>query len=459
MHHGGGQDEDGIHNFELWASQTCAHAQFSSVVVGSAEFALDVRLAYRRCLEFDASDAPGQDAAAVRGDRSFVVAVVADGVGQSFFGNLAARHLCGWLIRTLWARRALPPSAEDLAVGLHAEERVLAEMVGGISIDDGNLLKREALRRAQQKGSQAVFSALLWDVVGGHGHLYQVGNVTATVVCEPGDRQEFAADPAGRWSTGSQSQLRLRQHTVDSCSQIILQSDGVSSRWRLDDLNETMFDALAAECATDDDVAIVAISLVRRTEAQLVMGTHAERPEEDSAPPSLISLVGEAAPSTSVAREVVDTGCPDSPLDAALSTRKGATRLTRRHALRAAVGFGCVALVALLVWQSVVQRATGPSGVYPSSAVDSVVASSSPASPDTPAITLPLHPGVTAGVTPGTVRCLTAAPEDAVPAQSVIDRMEMHFEREPTELFLKRAGQHLSPEIWMHLSRDLEVPV
>src|SRR4051812_13744902 len=45
---------------------------------------------YRRCREYDPKDGEGQDEVVLFTDRQRVIAVLADGVSQSFYGQLAA---------------------------------------------------------------------------------------------------------------------------------------------------------------------------------------------------------------------------------------------------------------------------------------------------------------------------------------------------------------------------------
>jgi hypothetical protein len=50
-------------------------------------------MGYRRSLGFDERNNPGQDYAVIRAESSYIVGIVADGVSQSFYGDLAAYHL------------------------------------------------------------------------------------------------------------------------------------------------------------------------------------------------------------------------------------------------------------------------------------------------------------------------------------------------------------------------------
>src|SRR3954465_4839137 len=60
-----------------------------------------ISIGYRRCRDFDQSNSPGQDFATVRADSKDVVGIVADGVSQSFLGNIAAKFLGTELLEVL----------------------------------------------------------------------------------------------------------------------------------------------------------------------------------------------------------------------------------------------------------------------------------------------------------------------------------------------------------------------
>src|SRR6185295_2679194 len=91
---------------EIISEQQSDAIQFEELCIesvkGNAEDCVSVSLGYRRCKDFDEGNQPGQDFASVRGDKHYIVGVVADGVSQSFYGNLAAAYLSQFLLGYLW---------------------------------------------------------------------------------------------------------------------------------------------------------------------------------------------------------------------------------------------------------------------------------------------------------------------------------------------------------------------
>ncbi|MES2179299.1 MAG: protein phosphatase 2C domain-containing protein [Gemmatimonadota bacterium] len=255
--------------FELRASQTSGRNQFASITLAVKDHDLRVHLGYRRCLVFDADDRPGQDAGVIKGDATHAVAVIADGVGQSYFGNLASSYLSEWLLSVLWQRRHSPPTEEEFVVSLREQEKVFAPTVDDCSHTVRSRLHQAALDRARAKGSQTVFAALLLDVVTAECHLYQVGDVKAIVFLEDGSSQDVDSDAAGRWSSKGRTALCLRHTKVSRVSRIVLKTDGASADWGRSTnalANDAIaFDMMAAACAPDDDVAVAQIALARAT--------------------------------------------------------------------------------------------------------------------------------------------------------------------------------------------------
>jgi VCBS repeat-containing protein len=227
---------------------------------------IDLVLGYRRSLDFDAQDSPGQDYAAVRADANgYVVGVVADGVSQSFYGHLAAYHVSDSLLNVLWQERTRPPSADELERELkRLEKKVAQEVVENHPIPDNLVrLHREALEDKRSKGSQAVFAAFVLNASRKQLHLYQVGDVDA-IVHYPNKRPELIhAPPKGRWSSAGRSEMRLKLTTYDGnegASGIVIKSDGVGRDWGLKEkaLSGRAFALLSEERAGVDDVSFVA---------------------------------------------------------------------------------------------------------------------------------------------------------------------------------------------------------
>src|SRR5207244_2080033 len=82
--------------------QLSSEAQYEEKTWSSSSYSCVVSVGYRRCRDFDLSNQPGQDYAAAQSDSNYVVGVVADGVSQSFYGNLGAETLSEGLLEELW---------------------------------------------------------------------------------------------------------------------------------------------------------------------------------------------------------------------------------------------------------------------------------------------------------------------------------------------------------------------
>ena len=90
------------------AEQQSGEVQYHDYSVPLLDTFASVCVGYRRCRDFDVENKPGQDFVAVKGDVNYIVGVVADGVSQSFYGNIAAKAVGEWLIEMLWENRQQP---------------------------------------------------------------------------------------------------------------------------------------------------------------------------------------------------------------------------------------------------------------------------------------------------------------------------------------------------------------
>lgn len=221
-------------------------------------------LGYRRCSEFDLNNQPGQDFAVMRRDDTYVVGIVADGVSQSFYGNLAAEWVSLFLINKLWDNRRDCLSQSDLEQMLRDFEKEKSISVKNFSIPT-NLSTgvQKALAIKQQKdGSQTVFGAFVLNVEKKSACLYQVGDITFIVHYSTGDFQQIYGHPDGRWSSEGKSDFRLKIIELNNIAGIIIKSDGVSEGWGKSlnpkDICRGQFKALATKDCRKDDVSFIA---------------------------------------------------------------------------------------------------------------------------------------------------------------------------------------------------------
>ncbi|MBV9455500.1 MAG: protein phosphatase 2C domain-containing protein [Rubrobacter sp.] len=221
-------------------------------------------LGYRRSLDFDEGNHPGQDFAGVRGgDDGYIVGVVADGVSQSFYGEIAAYCVGKWLLHTFWQERESPPSEDRLEEKLKELETELAPEVVSYPVPQHLApTLREVLENRRSKGSQAVFAAFVWNAKQNTLGLYQVGDVDALIHYPDGSLELDRAAPTGRWSSAGESEMHLKERSYEGISGIVIKSDGAGKEWgeSLADnaLNQSAFTRLAQTRAGDDDVSFIA---------------------------------------------------------------------------------------------------------------------------------------------------------------------------------------------------------
>jgi len=246
--------------FELCAVQKTGSTQFGSVPIALRGNGMRAAVGYRRYRDCDKSDVPGQDFAIARGDTRHLVGVLADGVGQSFYGNLAAEHVCMWLLPELWRRREDPPDEGELEEGLKHAEREFAKVVETVSLSHLPDWHRPALEATRKLGSQAVFAAFIWEFTSGRGYLYQVGDAIA-MVHRNGSSERIEAAPNGRWSSAGRSRLLLLRTALVDTTGILLKSDGADPSWgsQLDrqTADSQEFFEMANRRAENDDVSFV----------------------------------------------------------------------------------------------------------------------------------------------------------------------------------------------------------
>jgi len=229
-----------------------------------------VAAGYRRCREFDAKvpggkQQPGQDFCTFRVDEHRAVGVVADGVGQSFFGDIAARVAGRALIDFLWTRRADPPTDVELSAFLNEQQPLLADEVERKTLsDDLDPFLRAALTETKHKdGSQTVLGAVVLDLQARAANIYLLGDITAIVHDASPAPWPWCADKHGRWASTDGIKGRIERETLSNVEAIVLKSDGAGPDWGLvldDIVQHGHFVARAEQWAERDDVSFVLVA-------------------------------------------------------------------------------------------------------------------------------------------------------------------------------------------------------
>jgi hypothetical protein len=232
----------------------------------AGERGLEVSVGYRRCHDFDPANQSGQDFAVVRYTPQFLVGVVADGVSRSFYGQVAATNVAHHLSSELWERRKSPPVDADLEVSLKGLQPRVAEELNNIEIPRHlPRVQIETLEKVRLKGTQAVFSAFVFDIRNELLTLYTVGDVAAVIHCDRQSRRAVESDKKGRWSSAGKSDLLLRREVIDKPIGLVLRSDGAAPDWgdALDSLGSPVeFGAMAEKYARADDVSFIGFRFV-----------------------------------------------------------------------------------------------------------------------------------------------------------------------------------------------------
>lgn len=235
-----------------------------------------VRFAYSRSSDSMTSHVDGQDYLCFQHNDQRFVAVVCDGVGSSFCGNLAARILGDGLLEWLWAvditylssAAALVEAATSALNKLQKQARHEVEdyqIPGQMSP-----LVRQALEAQRAYGSEAVFAAVRID------HPSPMIPDGLISICWMGDTRIYALDDEGaqielggrwenadRWSStkGVRGQMFGWMRELAGVGRVVAHSDGLSAHTdRLLDYSDDTLDReirAGSRLPTSDDVAFI----------------------------------------------------------------------------------------------------------------------------------------------------------------------------------------------------------
>ncbi len=203
-----------------------------------------VRFAYSRSSDSMASQIDGQDYLCFKHNDQRLVFVVADGVGSSFCGNLAARILGDNLLDWLWSldigylggEAALSEAATSF---LNRLQKTAQREVEEYEIPDlGSPLITQALEAQRAYGSEAIFAACRIDHPGpvmpeGLIALFWMGDTQIRVLDEDGAEMPLGGsfDNANRWSTsqGARGALSAWMRPLSGVGRVSAFSDGLSA--------------------------------------------------------------------------------------------------------------------------------------------------------------------------------------------------------------------------------------
>jgi hypothetical protein len=191
---------------------------------------------YRRHLEFDAGNHAGQDWCGFRVAGPRFAVVVADGVSQSFMGDIAARVMGSGLVDAI-AREGEAALAEPRSSALLTELRATAQAevdsfaLGG---DIPEFLRGTLEVKRSTTGSQTVVAAIALDLTTGRGRLLLIGDVTVTIQRENRPPLEVTGDRRARWSTLHGLRGNAVLEALDGVTGFVIATDGLPAQFARD---------------------------------------------------------------------------------------------------------------------------------------------------------------------------------------------------------------------------------
>ncbi len=253
-----------------------SNQQSSGVSFGRGKYSVNTEddiwqtlLGYRRFKDFDSSNANGQDFALIGHNKIFAIGVIADGVSQSFFGDIAAKEVCENLYEYLWENRDEFPEKQQVEEFLYSICSKVDNEISAINLNKYDSILQKALSETKRKGSQTVFSAFIINLITKQSIFYTVGDIEVVVYQKVNTKlipkKVSAANANGRWSSAGKSELLLDVEKLENVVGIVAYSDGLVSK-NLSDWGENFnyaklfeFCDLAEEESGRDDVSFISV--------------------------------------------------------------------------------------------------------------------------------------------------------------------------------------------------------
>lgn len=213
---------------------------------------------------------PGQDSLSVKWSKKRMAVTQCDGVSQSFFGDLAAEHLCQNLsefLLTFPTDQNIEQMQHQLLEYLNRLSAGFKETVDSFSLDHIEpVFLRNVLEKKRDLGSEAVFSSLLLDksrylalLIWAGDSRIRIWKNQNEVTSDYFSKQDFLTEE--RWSShkGIIGNLHLKILSPDEFDQLVLYSDGlaiadnISSLFLLDNIKiENLINQSKALAGSDD---------------------------------------------------------------------------------------------------------------------------------------------------------------------------------------------------------------
>jgi hypothetical protein len=235
-----------------------------------------VRYAYSRSSDSMTSHIEGQDYLCFQHNDQRLVAVVCDGVGSSFCGNLAAHILGDGLLEWLWSvdityLNGAAAVTEAAVSALNRLQKQARHEVEDYEIPGQmSALVRQALEAQRAYGSEAVFAAVRIDhpspmIPDGLITICWMGDTRIHALDEDGSQIALGGrwDNADRWSStqGVRGQMFTWMHELAGVGRVVAYTDGLSAHAdRVVGYSDDKLDReirAGARLPTSDDVAFV----------------------------------------------------------------------------------------------------------------------------------------------------------------------------------------------------------
>lgn len=234
------------------------------------------RYTYARSADSRVADDRGQDYLAIRDDGHRLAFALCDGVGQSFFGDLAARLLGDALLEWLWTDVAPQDGVLDvqamLATVLQDLVAAVTEVVATFPLPDGLApIVRSVLEQKRALGSESTFSAGLLDVRAGQCVLVWMGDSRIRLWGRHGEPSDELGDTfhtLERWSSrrGAVGQAHAFVAPLNDLQRLVIFSDGlaqIDNQFARSPTNRALETLItdANESPTSDDISFIEIQL------------------------------------------------------------------------------------------------------------------------------------------------------------------------------------------------------
>ena len=220
----------------------------------------------------------GQDALVIRATPSKLAFCLCDGVGQSFFGNLAATAVSRWLVDYFWNQPVDLITADGLSQAFAEALPALSQDIDDFPIPEGTpIVFAEVLEEMRQHGSETMYVGGLvsWPDEGpGQVVLSWMGDSRIRAFDRDNEERILPDCPSStqRWSSrrGLLGQANVVSGNTDTFGRLLLYSDGLDSLdvecSPLESLDLQSRIDLARDAAGSDDISLLEIALIESPE-------------------------------------------------------------------------------------------------------------------------------------------------------------------------------------------------